>query len=122
MTIFFSLILLVIIFVLMLEIKYYWYKNIFISIAYFLISVVQMIRIFSKYNVVGMISTGPGLSVIPGVFCRIFRRKVIFFEDWCRFNTPSIAGKIMYFISDVFFIQHESVRKFYPNSIYMGRL
>lgn len=102
--------------------KYHWYKNLFISVAYILISVAQMCRLVCKYRVVGMISTGPGLAVIPGLFCRLFNKKVVFFEDWCRFNTPSIAGRIMYTIANVFFIQHESVRKFYPKSIYMGRL
>jgi len=102
--------------------KYYWYKNLIISLAYIVISLSQMIRIFSKYKVVGMISTGPGLAVIPGIMCRMLGKKVVFFEDWCRFNTPSIAGRIMYFISSVFFVQHKSVRKFYPKSIYMGRL
>lgn len=102
--------------------KYYWYKNIFISLAYFVISLFQMFRLSFKYKIVGMISTGPGLAVIPGLFCRILNKKVVFFEDWCRFNTPSIAGRIMYVIANVFFIQHKAVRKFYPKSIYMGRL
>lgn len=102
--------------------KYYWYKNVFISLAYILISFSQMLRIFYKYKVVGMISTGPGLAIIPGLFCRFSNKKVVFFEDWCRFNTPSIAGRIMYVVANVFFIQHKSVRKFYPKSIYMGRL
>ena len=102
--------------------KFYWYKNFFISIAYIFLAIVQMIRILAKYKVVGMVSTGPGLAVVPSIMCRMLFKKVIFFEDWCRFSTPSIAGRMMYLIADKFFIQQESLRKFYPNSIYMGRL
>jgi len=102
--------------------KHYWYKNFFVFFAYIFLSIIQMFRIVFKYKVVGMISTGPGLAVIPGLICRLLRKKVIFFEDWCRFATPSLAGRIMYPIANVFFVQHESIRKFYPKSIYMGRL
>lgn len=102
--------------------KFYWYKNFFISIAYIFLAIVQMIRICFKYKVVGMISTGPGLAVIPSLICRLLFKKVVFFEDWCRFSTPSIAGRMMYLIANKFFIQQESLRKFYPDGIYMGRL
>lgn len=102
--------------------KHYWYKNLFVFIAYFIISTIQMIRILLKYNVVGMISTGPGLAVIPAIFCRGLGKKVIFFESWSRFTSPSIAGRIMHRLAHLFFIQHESMQKYYPKSVYMGRL
>lgn len=102
--------------------KFYWYKNIFISCGYVFISLLQMIRILFKYKVVGLVSTGPGLAVIPSLICRLLFKKVVFFEDWCRFTTPSIAGRMMYLIADKFYIQHESLKKFYPNAVFRGRL
>lgn len=102
--------------------KFYWYKNIFISMAYVFISIFQMIRILFKYQVTGLISTGPGLAVIPSIICRVLFKKVVFFEDWCRFTTPSIAGRMMYLIADKFYIQEKSLKKFYPKAVFRGRL
>jgi len=102
--------------------KYHWYVNVFIFMAYLLLATCQVFRIFMKYKVVGMISTGPGLAVIPGILCRLTGKKVVFFESWSRFFTPSIAGRLMHKIANLFFIQHKSIQKFYPKSKYMGRL
>jgi UDP-N-acetylglucosamine:LPS N-acetylglucosamine transferase len=102
--------------------KHSIFKNLFIFFAYLFISTVQMMRILYNYKVVGMISTGPGMAVVPGVFCRLLRSKVIYFESWSRFSTPAIAGRVMYKVAHLFFIQHKSIQMYYPNAIYAGRL
>jgi beta-1,4-N-acetylglucosaminyltransferase len=102
--------------------RYSFFKNIFVFFTYLLLSNLQMMRIIYKYRVVGMISTGPGMAVIPGLFCRLLDAKIIYFESWSRISSPAIAGKFMYRIADLFFIQHKSLQKYYPKAIYMGRL
>ncbi len=102
--------------------KFSYVKNIFVFILYFFWSLVQMVRILYKYNVIGMVSTGPGVAVVPALFCRSFSKPVIYFESWSRIFTPSLAGKIMYKISNTFFIQHSSLQKFYPKGIFSGPL
>jgi UDP-N-acetylglucosamine:LPS N-acetylglucosamine transferase len=102
--------------------KYSVVKNIFVFFTYLLLSSFQMMRIMCKYRVVGMISTGPGMAVVPGLFCRLLGAKIIYFESWSRISTPAIAGKFMYHIAHLFFIQHKSIQKYYPKAIYMGRL
>jgi beta-1,4-N-acetylglucosaminyltransferase len=102
--------------------KYSAFKNVFVFFTYFLLSNFQMIRIICKYRIVSMISTGPGMAVIPGLFCRLIGAKVIYFESWSRVSTPAIAGKFMYRIAHLFFIQHKSLQKYYPKAMYMGRL
>ena len=102
--------------------KFSYIKNTFVFILYFFWALVQMIRILCKYKVTGMISTGPGVAVVPAVICKLFGKKVIYFESWSRIYTPSLAGKIMYRIANVFFIQHNSMQKHYPQAIYSGRL
>ena len=102
--------------------KHSVFKNFFIFFAYLFLSSVQMLRITSKYKVKAMISTGPGMAVVPGLFCRLLGAKVIYFESWSRFSTPAIAGRIMYRISHLFFIQHKSIQIHYPKAIYRGRL
>jgi UDP-N-acetylglucosamine:LPS N-acetylglucosamine transferase len=102
--------------------KFSYIKNTFVFILYFFWALVQMIRILCKYKVTGMISTGPGVAVVPAVICKLFGKKVIYFESWSRIYTPSLAGKIMYRIANVFFIQHNSMQKYYPQAIFAGRL
>jgi len=102
--------------------RYSVFKNIFVFLTYLLLSNFQMMRIIYKYRVVGMISTGPGIAVIPGLFCRLLGAKIIYFESWSRISTPAIAGKFMYRIAHLFFIQHKPLQKYYPKAIYAGRL
>ena len=102
--------------------KHSFLKNIFLFFAYIFFSSFQMFRIISKYKVVGMISTGPGMAIIPGLFCKLKRTKIVYFESWSRFSKPAIAGRIMYYIANLFFIQHKSIQKHYPKAIYSGRL
>jgi len=102
--------------------KFSYIKNLFVFIVCFLWAVMQMVRILFKYKVTGMISTGPGVAVVPAAICRLFAIKVVYFESWSRIYMPSLAGKIMYRIANVFFIQHKSLQKFYPKGIFSGRL
>ena len=102
--------------------KFSYIKNFVVFVLYFFWALAQMIHILSKYRVITMISTGPGVAVIPAIICRLFGIKVIYFESWSRIFTPSIAGKIMYRIANLFFIQHKSLQKFYPKSSFFGRL
>jgi UDP-N-acetylglucosamine:LPS N-acetylglucosamine transferase len=102
--------------------KYSYLKNAFVFMVYFFWSLVQMTRILFKYKITGMISTGPGVAVVPAAICRLCGIKVIYFESWSRIFTPSLAGKIMYRIANVFFIQHTSLQKHYPQGIFSGRL
>lgn len=102
--------------------KFSYIKNFFVFFLYFFWALAQMIHILIKYRVVTMISTGPGVAVVPAIICRLFGIKVIYFESWSRIFTPSLAGRIMYHLANLFFIQHESLQKFYPRAIYSGRL
>lgn len=102
--------------------KFSYIKNSLVFITYFFLATIQMSRILFKYKVTGMISTGPGVAVVPAIICRALAIKVVYFESWSRIYTPSLAGKIMYRIANVFFIQHGALQEFYPQGIFSGRL
>lgn len=101
--------------------------SIFFSIVFFpkflLDLFINIFKILFKYNVRFIISTGPGLA-IP--FCYFFKyfndSKIIFIETWSRFYSRSSTGNLMYKISDVFFIQSETLKSVYPNAHFSGRL
>ncbi|MGE6433038.1 PssD/Cps14F family polysaccharide biosynthesis glycosyltransferase [Shewanella baltica] len=75
-----------------------------------------------KYNVCGVISTGPGVSVIPIIMFKLFGVKTVAFESWSRFSKPSITGRILSKIVNIFYIQNKSISKAYKGSTYKGRL
>ncbi len=102
--------------------KYSYIKNIFVFTVHFFWALAQMCRIIYKYKIVGMVSTGPGIAVVPAILCRVLFIPVIYFESWARIYSPSFAGKIMYNIANNFFIQHRTLQKFYPKGIFLGRL
>lgn len=102
--------------------KYSLLNNLFLVPLYCLVSAFQTSRILIRYRVTGMISTGPGIAVVPGLICRLLGIKVIYLESWSRVYTPSLAGRVMYRLADIFFVQHESIKKYYPKAKFMGRL
>lgn len=86
----------------------------------FLFNIVKSlgIVIFNRPDVV--ISTGALAAVPLMVWTKIFGGKVIYIESFAKIDSPNISGKIAYKFADQFYIQWESMRKFYPNAIYKG--
>lgn len=73
-----------------------------------------------KPNVI--ISTG-ALSCIPMCLIgKLFGKKIIFIESFAKISSPTLTGKLLYKFSDMFIIQWEELRKFYPNAIYGGSI
>ncbi|WP_339923264.1 PssD/Cps14F family polysaccharide biosynthesis glycosyltransferase [uncultured Cyclobacterium sp.] len=80
------------------------------------------LKIRKKYEVLSVISTGPGLAIPFSILFKRGNSKIIFIETWSRFETQSYAGKVMYRLADKFYIQNKSLVKFYPKAIYSGLL
>lgn len=50
-----------------------------------------------------------------------FKSKVIFIESFCRIKEPSLSGKLIYPVSDLFLVQWKEMLKFYgERAIYRG--
>lgn len=67
-----------------------------------------------------IISTGALAAVPLMIWTKIFGGKVIYIESFAKINSPNISGKIAYKFADQFYVQWESMKKFYPNAIYKG--
>lgn len=67
-----------------------------------------------------IISTGALAAVPLMVWTKIFGGKVIYIESYAKINSPNLSGKITYKFADQFYVQWESMKKFYPNAIYKG--
>lgn len=85
-------------------------------------NIYQTMKLFMRYDIRLLISTGSGVAIVPSVVAKLFGAEVVFFESWSRFTVPSTSGKIMYRIADVFFVQNEEIKKFYQKALYMGQL
>jgi beta-1,4-N-acetylglucosaminyltransferase len=83
----------------------------------------QLLKIHQKHSISAVISTGPGISILTAFFFKFFTKsKVIHVETWSRFYSKSLTGRILYRLSDHFFVQNEELLKLYPEAIYKGRL
>ena len=67
-----------------------------------------------------IISTGALAAVPMMVWTKAFGGKVIYIESFAKINTPNISGKIAYKFADQFYIQWESLRRYYPNALNKG--
>lgn len=67
-----------------------------------------------------IISTGALAAVPMMAWTKLFGGKVIYIESFAKINTPNISGKIAYKFADRFYIQWESLRRYYPNALNKG--
>lgn len=82
----------------------------------------KSLYIFIKERPDVIISTGV-LSSIPMLFIgHFFHKKVIYIESFAKISSPTMTGKLIYNkkIADQFYVQWESMKKFYPNAIFLG--
>uniref|UniRef100_A0A3B5LZ54 UDP-N-acetylglucosamine transferase subunit ALG14 n=1 Tax=Xiphophorus couchianus TaxID=32473 RepID=A0A3B5LZ54_9TELE len=75
-----------------------------------------------------VLCNGPGTCVplcITGLLLRILGIKkvgIVYVESICRVQTLSLTGRILYLVSDYFFVQWSSLRDKYPKAIFLGRI
>lgn len=63
-----------------------------------------------------IISTG-AIAAIPACFIgKILRKKIIFIESFARTQKPSLSGKVVYPLADLFIVQWEPLLAFYPKA------
>ncbi|EOH96879.1 hypothetical protein UAY_02611 [Enterococcus moraviensis ATCC BAA-383] len=80
----------------------------------------QSVKIFMKEKPDIIISTG-ALAVIPTfILGKAFKKKLIFIESFAKINSQTLTGKFIYKFSDVFFVQWEEMKQFYPDAIFNG--
>lgn len=67
-----------------------------------------------------IVSTGALVTVPMSVIAKFCGKKIIYIESFARVTEQSLTGKIMYKFADVFIIQWEELKKFYPDALYLG--
>lgn len=89
----------------------------------YLVAAIRILReVASSYQVKLVIVTGPGFAVLPAAVFKIMRCKLVVFESWSRFEHKSKCSKLLYPISDEFWVQHEDLLKLFPKAKWVGLL
>ena len=78
------------------------------------------IKIIRKEKPKLIISSGAGVAVPFFYIGKIFGAKTIFIEVFDRIDKPTITGKLVYPVSDIFVVQWEEMKKVYPKAINLG--
>lgn len=67
-----------------------------------------------------VITTGV-LAMIPlCLIVKITGGKLIYIESFAKITSPTKTGQFLYKYADQFYVQWESMKKFYPKAIYLG--
>lgn len=106
------------------EIKTYYLLQVNRREIFFLgrmiINLAKSVKIILKEKPDVIICTGV-LSMIPICFLsKIMHKKLIYIESFAKVNSPTLTGRFLYKFSDRFYVQWQSMLKFYPKAIYLG--
>ncbi|HEX6923048.1 MAG TPA: PssD/Cps14F family polysaccharide biosynthesis glycosyltransferase [Bacillales bacterium] len=69
-----------------------------------------------------VITTGVHTAVPMCYIAKLFRKKVVFIESFAKSQSPTLAGRLVYPISDLFIVQWETMKKYYPKAVYGGSI
>jgi beta-1,4-N-acetylglucosaminyltransferase len=89
----------------------------------FFLNLWEAFRILQREHPQVILSTGAGPAVPFALVGRfLFGCRVVFIETFTRVHHPSLTGRIMYRLADVFFYQRKQLIKYFPKGIYGGGL
>ena len=84
------------------------------------INFIQSFFIFLKEKPSVVISTGADTAIPICLIAKLFRRRVVFIESFCRIKEPSLSARIMYRLADLFLVQWPENLKFFPKAEFAG--
>ena len=83
-------------------------------------NVIRSLCILVKERPNVVICTGV-LAMVPlCIIAKALGCKLVYIESFAKITSPTISGNTLYKYTDLFFIQWEQMREFYPNAIYRG--
>lgn len=69
-----------------------------------------------------MVSGGAGVSVPFFLVAAVHGVRTVYIECFDRITMPTLSGRICYLISDVFGVQWEEQRAYYPEAVNVGAI
>jgi UDP-N-acetylglucosamine:LPS N-acetylglucosamine transferase len=69
-----------------------------------------------------IVSAGSAVAVPFFYIGKVLGCTLVFIEVYDRISTPTLTGKLVYPIADLFVVQWEEQRRFYPRGILLGQI
>lgn len=82
----------------------------------FLKNFFESLKIFFREKPDVVISTGADVAIPICLIAKLFGKKVVFIESFCRTDKPSLSAKIMYPFADLFYVQWPELKRFFPKA------
>jgi len=79
-------------------------------------------RILSKEKPTLIISCGAGIAPPFFYIAKLLGIKTVFIEVYDLLWYPTVSGRLIAPIADVFLVQHKQQKRFYPNARYRGAI
>ncbi len=84
--------------------------------------VIESYKVFAREKPDIVIATGADVSVPLCFIAKLFGKKVVFIESFCRPIKPGISGRLVYPIADLFIYQWKELEKYYPKGKFGGSI
>jgi len=88
----------------------------------FAFNTMKSLYIFFRERPHVVITTGVHTAVPMCYIAKLFGRKVVYIESFAKSKTPTLSGRMIYPIADLFIVQWESMKEVYPKSVYGGAI
>ena len=69
-----------------------------------------------------IISSGAAIAVPFFYIGKLYGAKTVYIEVFDRINSPTLTGKLVYPVTDKFFVQWEEMKKVYPKAVNLGSI
>lgn len=69
-----------------------------------------------------IVSTGAGVAVPFFWLGKLLGMKTVYIEVYDRINSPTLTGKLVYQVTDIFVLQWEEQKMFYPKGKVLGEM
>jgi UDP-N-acetylglucosamine:LPS N-acetylglucosamine transferase len=79
-------------------------------------------RILTKERPTILLSCGAGIAPPFFAVAKLLGIKTVFVEVYDLLSHPSVSGRLISPIADVFLVQHERQKRFFPKAIYKGAI
>lgn len=80
------------------------------------------IRVLLKENPDVIVSSGAAVAVPFFYLGKLMRKRVIYLEVYDRIDKPTLTGKLVYPITDIFIVQWEEMLEVYPKAVNLGSI
>jgi len=98
-------------------------RNPRLGIPAFIKNIFQTMKILLKERPDVIITSGATVAFTTCYLAKfLLRSRIIFIETMSRITTPSLSGRLIYPIADLFIVQWKSLLKFYPKAVYGGQI